>query len=82
MNKDKYDDPNLGEKLIVYGALEMGLSVQYKGISLTDLRNHNVTNVVGLTRKYQVHQDGRFSQIYNDLDEAVDKFIELKNKKS
>lgn len=56
--------------------LDMGISLQLKGVSLTDLRNFNVTNVTGLSRKYQVHSD-RFSQIYNDIGVALDKFMEL-----
>lgn len=71
---------NLGDKMLVRGVLEQGISVQYKGVSLSDLRTYNVTNVTGLKRKYQVHQDGKFSQIFDNLDDAVDKFFELKEK--
>lgn len=51
------------------------VDIQYKKISLCDLSNFN------LKRKgFQVHSDGReqFSQIYYNINDAVKKFIELK----
>ena len=67
---------NTNTKAQLFSVLDLGISLQYKGVSLADLRNFNVTNVTGLSRKYQVHSD-RFSQIYNDIDKALDKFMEL-----
>ena len=58
-----------------------GCAIEYKNISLCDLRQ--VLSQYGryTTGVYQVHSDNsrcRFSKIFQDLDEAVDKFIELK----
>ena len=58
-----------------------GCAVEYKNISLCDLRqvlNHYRGYTSGV---YQVHSDNsrcKFSKIFKDIDEAVDKFIELK----
>jgi hypothetical protein len=58
-----------------------GCIVSYKNITLCDLTDHvpylkNKTNGM-----YQVHSDNskaKFSEIYYNIEEAVNKFIELK----
>ena len=58
-----------------------GCAIEYKKISLCDLR-HTLSQYrnrpIGA---YQVHSDNsrcKYSNIFKDIDEAVDKFIELK----
>ena len=68
----------MSENVLYKDVLSLGVALQYKSLCLSDLRQFNVNSLKD--RKYQVHQDGKFSQIYDSLDDAVSKFIELKNK--
>jgi len=57
-----------------------GCIVTYKNITLCDLTDH-VPYLKNKTSKYQVHSDNskvKFSEIYYNIEEAVNKFIELK----
>lgn len=55
--------------------LENYIDINYKRVSLCNLRNY------GINRQYQVHAEGKnvYSNIFADLDTAINKFIELKN---
>lgn len=62
--------------------MEMGLSIEYGKLSLCDLRNFKYSNV-RYNRCYQVHCDDKnyaWSMIYDDLESAITKFMELKTK--
>lgn len=68
------------EKLVYQVCIEQGLSLQYGKLSLCDLRNFRYSHVK-YDRKYQVHcEDARceHSMIYEELEPAVEKFVELK----
>lgn len=56
-----------------------GYNVEYKHTCICDLRGH-LPHRMHHSRVYQVHS-GNFSQIYSDLDQAVNKFISLKKKR-
>lgn len=58
-----------------------GCAIEYKKISLCDLRQVLGQYERYTTGVYQVHSDNsrcKYSNIFKDIDEAVDKFIELK----
>lgn len=62
--------------------MEMGLSIEYGKLSLCDLRNFRYSNVRN-DRCYQVHCEDKtysWSMLYNDLESAITKFMELKTK--
>jgi len=62
--------------------LHEGLSLEYGKLSLCDLRNFNYSQVKN-NRKYQVHceeHNNIFSLIYDELEPAIEKFIELKKR--
>lgn len=65
----------MSELDIYINCLYNKVDLQYKKISLCDLSNYNIKR-----KGFQVHSDGResFSQIYYNINEAVKKFIELK----
>jgi hypothetical protein len=53
--------------------IKEGFSLEYKGISIARLDRRY--------RPYQVHSDNskcKFSELYDDLDEAIDKFNALR----
>ena len=57
-----------------------GCSIDYKGISICNLSNHYKRVVV--SNEYQVWSDkDKIHHIYKNIDEAIDKFLELKYKK-
>ncbi len=57
-----------------------GCSIEYKKISLCNLKNHNKRIVAD--NEYQVWSDRHEEyRIYKNIDEAVNKFIELKKRK-
>ena len=56
-----------------------GCSIEFNGISLCNLENVMNTSVGIPKAKYQVWSDRkRFHELYYTIDEAVEKFIELK----
>jgi hypothetical protein len=57
-----------------------GCSIDYKGVSLCNLANHQSRLV--RSNEYQVwsHKDKEF-KLYRNIDEAVEKFIELINRR-
>lgn len=58
------------------------IDINYGRLSLCDLNNYKVQNFIS-NKKYQVHSDDRnfkFSKCYENLDEAVDVFINLTRK--
>ena len=62
--------------------LHEGVDLEYGKLSLCDLRNFHYSDVKN-NRKYQVcYEDGKnsFTMIYEDVDKAVEKFIELKKR--
>lgn len=71
------------EEISLYAwCIHQGLSLQYGKLSLCDLRNFQYSQVKN-NRKYQVHCDDyqySFSGIYEELQPAIVKFIELKSK--
>lgn len=67
-------------KLLYIWCIEDGLSINYGRLSLCDLRNFRHSSI-RYNRKYQVHCDDKrypYSKIYEDLDSAVSKFMEIK----
>jgi hypothetical protein len=63
-------------KSVVYA----GCIITYKNITLCDLTDH-VPFMRNRPSEYQVHSDNskvKFSDVYKNIDEAVEKFIELK----
>lgn len=71
------------EEINLYSwCLFQGVSLEYGKLSLCDLRNFNYSQVKN-DRRYQVHcEDYRnpFSAIYDEVEPAVTKFIELKSR--
>lgn len=67
---------------VIKACINLGIDLQYGKVSLCDLRNYRYSNVKD-QRRYQVHSDDYkniFSKIYDDLDDAVYRFIDLKSK--
>ena len=64
-------------KNVYKAAIRDGCTVEYKDITLCDLRNFCYW-MKNKERVFQVHSN-KFTAIYSSLDEAVDKFIELRN---
>lgn len=63
-------------KEIVYD----GCSIDTKGISLCNLENTMASNLSVPKDKYQVHsRSHNYHELFRTLDEAVEKFISLKN---
>tara|TARA_R110000824_G_scaffold28930_5_gene96916 strand:- start:825 stop:1058 length:234 start_codon:yes stop_codon:yes gene_type:complete len=59
-----------------------GCAIESRGVSLCNLEDVMNTKIGIPTAKYQVWSDGhRFHQLYHNLDEAVEKFLELKKKR-
>lgn len=57
-----------------------GIDLQYGKLSLCDLKNYRYGNI-RQDRRYQVHSDDRkypWSKIYDELQPAAIKFLELK----
>ena len=62
--------------------IEEDMSIQYGKLSLCDLRNFNHSMLYD-NRRYQVHSEDvkyPFSAIYDDVEPAIEKFLELKTK--
>lgn len=57
----------------------LGYTIQYNDVCITDLRRHH-QQVMHHARAYQVYSKN-FTKVYKDIDEATDKFFELKSKK-
>lgn len=74
---------NTKQKIRLYSwCVEEGVNLQYGKLSLCDLRNFNYSQLK-TDRKYQVHCDDytySWSMIYDNLNSAVHKFLELKDK--
>jgi hypothetical protein len=69
-------------KSLVAWALEEGLSIEYGKLSLCDLRNFRHSHIYD-DRRYQVHSDDSrypWSAIYEELEPAIEKFLDLKRK--
>jgi hypothetical protein len=57
-----------------------GSSIEYKKISICNIKNHLKT-FNNYRPLYQVHSDNpkmKFSDLYNNLDDAVDKFFDIR----
>jgi hypothetical protein len=70
------------EKSLYAWCMEVGLSIEYGKLSLCDLRNFKYSEV-HKERKYQVHSDDArypWSGLYDDISNAIEKFMELKQK--
>jgi len=70
------------KKSLMAWCLREGLSIEYGKLSLCDLRNFRHSAVYD-NRCYQVHSnDGRYpySCIYDSVEPAIEKFLELKRK--
>jgi hypothetical protein len=70
-NKEEY-------KAVVYA----GCSIESKAVSICNLEDWLINSRFAPRDKYQVWSDRwRFHQLYHNLDEAIDKFLELKTKR-
>ena len=70
------------KKSLVAWVLKEGMSLDYGKLSICDLRNFRHSTVYD-NRCYQVHcEDNRcvWSGIYEDVEPAIEKFLELKKK--
>ena len=70
------------EKSLYAWCMEMGLSIEYGKLSLCDLRNFKYSDVYN-NRCYQVHCEDKtypWSMIYDQIEPAITKFMELKTK--
>ena len=66
------------EKFLDYATvIRDGNDINFKDLSLSDLRNHVPWYREKKNGIYQVHNN-KFSQIFYDLNEAIDKFLELR----
>jgi hypothetical protein len=66
------------EKFLDYATvIRDGNDIDFKDLSLSDLRNHVPWYRGKKNGIYQVHNN-KFSQIFYDLNEAIDKFLELR----
>jgi hypothetical protein len=64
-------------KSVIYS----GCSVDSRGVSVCNLEDYLSTKIGVPKAKYQVWSDKhRFHGLFHTLDEAVDKFIELRNR--
>lgn len=69
------------EKDVYLFCLENNVNLEYGKLTLCDLRNYS-HNMLVKHRRYQVHCEDRkfeFSQIYDQKEDAVDKFLQIKN---
>ena len=68
----------MNEKDVYKFCLQKDIDLQYNKLSLANLYNYNIKR-----GGYQVHLDGQksFSKIYRNIDDAINKFVELKNAK-
>tara|TARA_R100001082_G_C4272292_1_gene120276 strand:+ start:124 stop:354 length:231 start_codon:yes stop_codon:yes gene_type:complete len=65
-------------KSVVYS----GCAIESRGVSLCNLEDVMNTKIGIPKAKYQVWSDRhRFHKLYHNLDEAVEKFLELKKKR-
>jgi len=75
MNNEK-----LSQKEDYKSVIFSGCSIESNGVSICNLNNYT-RRTSGLRAKYQVWSDSyRTYETYHNLDEAVDKFLELKNR--
>jgi hypothetical protein len=74
---------NYQEQKVLYKlCITQGVDVIYGKLSLCDLKNYRYSSVID-NRSFQVHSDDSkypWSMIYDNLDSAVSKFIDLKSK--
>jgi hypothetical protein len=69
-------------KSLVAWCLKEGFSIEYGKLSLCDLRDFRHSAIYD-NRRYQVHSDDSrypWSGIYEDIESAIEKFLELKRK--
>lgn len=70
------------EKSLYAWCMKTGLDISYGKLSLCDLRNHRHSQI-NHNRRFQVHstdQNCPWSMIYEDIEPAINKFMELKTK--
>ena len=67
-------------KLAYAAVLKHGSSIDYKDISICDLRYQCYWLKKRDRGYYQVHSN-KFTAIYEDINEAIEKFLELKGDK-
>ena len=66
-------------KAVVYS----GCTIESRNVSICNLEDWLMNKNFAPRNKYQVWSDRfRFHQLYYNLDEAIDKFLELKNRQS
>lgn len=68
--------PTHREKII--GKLERGGHEDYKSLSISAIRRQTLSKTM-----YQVHCEhfkNKFSELYDDMDKAIDKFFEIKKR--
>ena len=74
-------NPKQEQKICAWCVLN-GIDLQYQKISFADLRNSRYNHIKD-NRQYQVHSDDSkapWSAIYDDINAAAWKFIELKSR--
>ena len=72
MMEDREED-----KAVVYS----GCTIESRNVSICNLEDWLMNKNFAPRNKYQVWSDRfRFHQLYYNIDEAIDKFLELKNK--
>lgn len=62
-------------KWLFAACVEQGVDLSTKKVSLCDLSQHRFSELKP-NRGYQVHSD-KWSRIYDNLEDAVNKFVEL-----
>jgi len=71
------------QKMMVYKwCLDEGLNIEYGRLSLCDLTNFRHSHIYD-NRRYQVHsEDSKYpwSCIYDEMEPAINKFMELRRK--
>ena len=64
-------------KAVIYS----GCTIESRNVSICNLEDWPMNKNFAPRNKYQVWSDRfRFHQLYYNLDEAIDKFLELKNR--
>jgi hypothetical protein len=69
-------------RMLYAWCMEEGLSIEYGKLSLCDLSGFRYSQL-SMNRRWQVHSDDSkhsWSMIYDELEPAIEKFLELKQK--
>ena len=72
---------NKERKMLIQWCMDENMTLEYGKLTLCDLRNFRYSQLY-MDRRWQVHcEDSRcpWSMIYDELEPAIEKFLELKN---